>query len=137
MSLLSTIVSAETNPLHWKGHEKLTDNIGTGLVAGQMTLGFIDAYKNKEIKCWALRNSIGFGANEILKHVIHRNRPDGSDNKSFPSMHTMFSTVNITKGWTYSITFSTGISRMGANKHYTSDVLGGFGIGMVTRRVCD
>ncbi len=135
--VLSPVTSrAETNPLHIKGHEKLFDNVGNGLVAGQMTLGFIDAYKTHEIKCWALRNGIGFGINELLKNIVHRTRPDMSDRKSFPSMHTMFGTVNVTKGWTYSITASIGLSRANANKHYISDILSGFGLGLGVNQLC-
>lgn len=137
MSLLSTTVSAEPNPLHWKGHEKLLDNVGNGLVATQMTLGFIHAYKEHDLKCWAIDNAIGLAATEILKRAIHRTRPDKSDNKSFPSMHSMLGDVNVTSNWTYSITVSIGISRMGANKHFGSDVLGGIVIGELSRRICN
>ena len=135
-SLLSGTVRAETNPLHWKGHEKLAGHIGDGLVTVQITKGFIDAYREHNLKCWAARNGMGLAINEILKRTITRNRPDNSDNKSFPSMHTMLGTVNA-RGWSYSLSATIALSRMGANKHYFTDVAGGFGLGLLSQKVCN
>lgn len=79
------------------------------------------------------------GLTYSLKYTVNEERPDKSDNQSFPSGHTSAtfqSAVFIHKryGLTYAIpaymvaTF-TGWSRVDAKKHYTKDVLAGALIG--------
>ncbi|MDA3945439.1 MAG: phosphatase PAP2 family protein [Helicobacteraceae bacterium] len=77
-----------------------------------------------------------------LKYTVKRERPDGSNDRSFPSAHTMFAFQSATfihqrYGFTYAIaaylgaTF-VGYSRIEADKHYLSDVLAGAAIGSLS-----
>lgn len=77
-----------------------------------------------------------------LKYTIHKDRPDDSDDHSFPSGHTSttFQAAAFTHkryGWKYSIpaylgAAFTGYSRVDADKHYVEDVLAGAVIGTIS-----
>ncbi|WP_019673937.1 phosphatase PAP2 family protein [Psychrobacter lutiphocae] len=77
-----------------------------------------------------------------LKKAIDRERPDHSDNDSFPSAHTSIafqgaSFIHKRYGFEYSIpayvgaTF-VGYSRIDADKHHTTDVLAGAALGVAS-----
>jgi membrane-associated phospholipid phosphatase len=84
-----------------------------------------------------------------LKEAFPSRRPDGSDNKSFPSGHTSTSfaaaaTLHNRYGWeaglpAYLVASFVGLSRVEARKHRVGDVLVGAAIGttvghLVTRK---
>lgn len=80
-----------------------------------------------------------FAATEALKFIVGRERPDGSDHRSFPSGHTSTafqaaSFIQIRYGWAGGIpalagaTF-VGYSRVRAHRHYVSDVVAGAVLG--------
>lgn len=79
------------------------------------------------------------------KNIVKEERPDQSDNLSFPSGHTatgftnaslLFYEFKDSNIWYASSGFlfatATGVLRIANNKHYTSDVLAGAGIGLAT-----
>ncbi len=79
------------------------------------------------------------------KNITNQERPDHSDNLSFPSGHTATAFTNAallyyeykdSNLWYASSGFlfatATGILRIANNKHYTSDVLAGAGIGLAS-----
>ncbi|MDD2960923.1 MAG: phosphatase PAP2 family protein [Muribaculaceae bacterium] len=85
------------------------------------------------------------GMVNTMKHTISVERPDGSNDHSFPSGHTatafMFATMlhkeyGAISPWYsiagYSIATYTGVSRILNNKHWLSDVLVGAGIGILS-----
>ncbi|PNK61602.1 phosphatase PAP2 family protein [Psychrobacter sp. FDAARGOS_221] len=87
-----------------------------------------------------------FAANAVttygLKKTVDRERPDHSDNDSFPSAHTSIafqgaSFIHKRYGFEYSIpayigaTF-VGYSRLEADKHHTTDVLAGAALGVAS-----
>lgn len=88
----------------------------------------------------------GFLANQAvtqgLKYTIHKDRPDDSDDHSFPSGHTSTTFqaaafIHKRYGWEYSIpaylgAAFTGYSRVDADKHYVEDVLAGAVIGTIS-----
>jgi membrane-associated phospholipid phosphatase len=89
----------------------------------------------------------GIGSN-FLKSATNVVRPDGSDDRSFPSTHTALAFVSATflheeykhqSPWYsiagYSIATATGILRMMNNEHWLSDVLVGAGLGILTTKV--
>ena len=88
-------------------------------------------------------NAIAIGVTQIMKHTVKEERPDATDNYSFPSGHTAIAFTNASllfyeykdsNIWYASSGFlfatATGALRIANNKHYTSDVLAGAGIGL-------
>lgn len=82
---------------------------------------------------------------EGLKRTTKVERPDGSNNHSFPSGHTatafmtatMLSKEYGTKSpWysvgAYTVASGTGLMRMANNRHWMSDILAGAGIGIIS-----
>lgn len=78
----------------------------------------------------------------LLKYAVQEERPDHSDNESFPSAHTAITFASATfihkrYGVQYAIpaylgAMYTGYSRIHSNKHYTHDVLAGAMLGMAS-----
>ena len=90
----------------------------------------------------AMSMAILCGVVKTMKHTFKTERPDGSNHVSFPSGHTAtaFTTASLlfyeykdASIWYASSGFlfatATGFLRIANNKHYTSDVLAGAGIG--------
>ena len=90
---------------------------------------------------------ISLGTSEILKKVIHVERPDQSGNNSFPSGHTtnafmgaefLHQEYGHRSGWYtaagYTTATATGLLRMANNKHWLGDVIAGAGIGILSTR---
>ena len=91
-----------------------------------------------------IANALTFGVTSVLKNSFKLERPDGSDRLSFPSGHTsnsftmaavLFKEYNNTNkvfaysGYAFAITTAT--FRVLNNRHYTSDILVGAGIGIL------
>lgn len=79
---------------------------------------------------------------KALKEVIHHRRPDGTDNKGFPSGHTSFAFAGATILWReygkvspwitvggYAAATITAIDRVRRNRHTWDDVLAGAALG--------
>lgn len=81
---------------------------------------------------------------EPLKFAVHRERPDGSNNQSFPSGHASvtFATATVIErhlGWRksvlgYAIASYVAMSRIHDNRHYLSDVIFGAAVGSIAGR---
>ena len=93
----------------------------------------------------AIANVMAVSATEILKRSVKEERPDQSDDLSFPSGHTTVAFTNAAllfyeykdsnlwyAGSGFLFATATGILRVANNKHYTSDVLAGAGIGLAS-----
>lgn len=89
-----------------------------------------------------------FASVTLLKNSTHAIRPDGSNDKSFPSGHTaqaFLGAVMIQREYghisiwypvaAYTVATSVGVLRVLNNRHYTSDVLVGAGIGMLSANI--
>lgn len=87
----------------------------------------------------ALSLGTTFAVTRALKHAIEEERPDGSDDDSFPSGHTSSSfaaaaTLGKRYGWKYgvpahAVAVFVGVARVKARKHYVHDVIVGAAIG--------
>jgi membrane-associated phospholipid phosphatase len=79
---------------------------------------------------------------QALKYAIHKERPNGEDNLSFPSGHSSVtfqaaSFIHKRYGTKYAIpaymaATVVGYSRVEADKHYTEDVLAGAALGIIS-----
>jgi membrane-associated phospholipid phosphatase len=87
---------------------------------------------------------ISSGVTYSLKHFIHERRPDGTDNKSFPSGHSAAAFAGATilykeyrhvSPWIgvagYGVAAFTAIDRVCRNRHNWGDVAAGAAIGVV------
>lgn len=133
------------------GKTQTWDNVSTGLVLG---LGGVAAAatlsKSDRTGFTQGLKAAGttFLAVEALKAVIHEKRPDGSNNRSFPSGHMALAFAaatyfDIRYGQQYQpyvpvmygLAALTGLARVEAKKHYAQDVLAGAAIGYAVARV--
>jgi hypothetical protein len=97
---------------------------------------------------YALSNVLEGGIVYTAKHIISRERPDGSNNMSFPSGHTATAfvaaeflhqeygdqSVWISIGG-YGMASLIGIARVYNNKHWVSDVVAGAGVGILSTKI--
>lgn len=146
--LFATPVAAEDNPIRWPSHRPIADWVSTGLVATNVTADVVTAWRAEDrkqaFKGLACRNAIAVGSSELIKLLVHRERPDGSDNKSFWSEHSAWSAATARwpkkQGWSvgigYTIAGGTGYLRGAADRHYLSDIGVGFGVGFIADKVC-
>jgi membrane-associated phospholipid phosphatase len=87
---------------------------------------------------------VNFGYTELIKLAVGRERPNGEDNKSFPSGHTSnsFALAAVAErhyGWkvgvpAYLLAGVVGASRLQQDKHYLSDVVAGATLGYIVGR---
>jgi membrane-associated phospholipid phosphatase len=81
---------------------------------------------------------------QTLKYTVRRERPDASNNKSFPSGHSasMFATATVLHrhyGWkvgapAYALGTYVAMARMAWNRHHATDVVMGAGFGIASAR---
>ena len=91
---------------------------------------------------FALSMGANLGATYVLKTVVGRERPDGSNSRSFPSGHTSVAFqgagfVHFRYGIRYALPLYAaagfvGYSRIEAGKHYLGDVLAGAALGVLS-----
>lgn len=140
--LLATPAHAEDQPLAWDHGRPIADWISTGLVGANVVGSTWHAWqaehRGRALGCLALTNGLTLGVNEVVKRLVHRERPDGSDNKSFYSMHTALASVNA--GWRVNVSvpiaIGAGYGRAAADKHFLSDIAVGAAAGGFTARLC-
>jgi membrane-associated phospholipid phosphatase len=87
---------------------------------------------------------INAGYTTLLKEVVHRERPNGEDQLSFPSGHasnafTLAAVAERHYGWkagvpAYTLASLVAVSRLQRNKHYLSDVMAGATLGYIVGR---
>jgi membrane-associated phospholipid phosphatase len=84
---------------------------------------------------------VNFAYTEAIKYAVGRERPNGQDNKSFPSGHTsnaftLATVAQLHYGWkvgipSYVVAGLMGASRINQDKHWLSDVAAGAAVGTV------
>lgn len=142
--LLPAPALAETQPLAWASkYRPIAARASDVLVWTQITADTFNSLEAKDRRhafgCQALRTGLVLGLTEVVKHAVPRERPDGSDNRSFWSGHT--ATAMSASGWRVQIgvpiAIGTGYLRMAANRHYATDVLVGGAVGLIVSKVCE
>lgn len=118
-------------------------------VLADMGLGFVGAEARHDALDRIL--TIGIGAvalvavTESVKLLVDSPRPDGSDNRSFPSGHAAkaFFGAELVRmeygNWwglgAYAVASAVGIGRLYNNEHWLGDVLTGAGVGIICAHV--
>ncbi len=139
----------------WADKAKNWDTASTVMAAGLPALAGVATLANNDLtgtRQLVLSTGSALVATELLKNTVHSTRPDGSDNKSFPSGHTAiaFSAAAFMDRrygeqwgqrygqWTvpalYGVAALAGVARVEANKHRWGDVLAGAAIGWGSAR---
>ncbi|WP_115719615.1 phosphatase PAP2 family protein [Gallaecimonas mangrovi] len=114
-------------------------NVGTnGLIA---TALLVPAVNEDWDGLYQAGFSIGAAAatSVVTKQLVHEERPDHSDNQSFPSNHASAAfaaatTLTIRNGWqwgipAYGVATLSAVGRVEADRHYWKDVIAGAAIG--------
>jgi membrane-associated phospholipid phosphatase len=100
------------------------------------------------VAIYALSNLLETGIVYSAKTLTKRIRPDGSQDNSFPSGHTatafvaaefLFQEYKDKSIWIsvggYTMASAIGVSRVLNDKHWTSDVIAGAGIGILSTKI--
>lgn len=132
----------EPTPFRWGSHEQIPARISDGLVAAQLLAAAVHDLRTQDRRDALTRRGCSIAltllANEGLKRLVHRERPNHRDRKSFPSMHTALaaSAADWTPSIGASIAVGVGWGRMASGWHFGSDVAIGAGLGLVSHRIC-
>jgi membrane-associated phospholipid phosphatase len=124
--------------------QKNIETLGDVLELSLPALGLVSSCFYEEgdegLKEWAYGNGTTALITQVLKLGINKERPDGSDNRSFPSGHTSAAFAGATfleRRYGYKVGIPAyvaasfvGYSRIQADKHYLEDVLSGALIGI-------
>jgi membrane-associated phospholipid phosphatase len=115
--------------------QKTSDVASYITVFSNIGLDTVNSFRAPDKKCAFISEAIKIGTtigiSELLKAVVHEERPDKSDDKSFPSEHTAiaFATSGWSFGWGITLGGLTGAGRVAANRHHWWDTLAGGSIG--------
>lgn len=132
MILILVLVSSNS----YADEHKTWDIISWTTVGVNVGLDTVHSFRSEDKKKAFIKQGLRLGStigeSELLKLIIHETRPDGSDNKSFPSEHTSISAAS--QGWNYkfgvTLTIGTAGGRIAADRHHWWDTLAGAGLGM-------
>lgn len=122
--------AAVRTTLKWSDSQQRTaDWLSTGLVA---VSAIVPCLHDRTKDCYtrqAINTAIGVGLAEGTKRLVHRPRPNGEDNLSFFSEHTMLPCLWTlrTKAWGFCP--AVGYLRIAADKHWLTDVSTGAAVG--------
>jgi membrane-associated phospholipid phosphatase len=123
--LLASAASAQSSI------EKAADWTSTGLVGVNMAGEAIYSIRHHCVKDFLLKNGLSVVSAEGLKLVVHEDRPNHFDKKSWPSEHSWLAAMNT--GWSYKLSwtfaFGAGAGRVISNYHNPWDVASGLLIG--------
>ena len=119
--------------------------VGAGVAILFATGRAVDAPRYRAMTYdWLHAFLITAGYTTLLKEVVHRERPNGEDNLSFPSGHasnafTLAAVAERHYGWkaglpAYTLASAVAVSRLQRNKHYLSDVMAGATLGYLVGR---
>jgi len=139
---------AATNQLGWSDTFETAGGplYSTVFVAGMFTAGRFARSPRFRAMTYDMLDAavVNFTYSEIVKVAVGRERPNGQDNKSFPSGHTsnafaMASVAQLHYGWkigipAYALAGLMGVSRIHQDKHWLSDVVAGATLGYIAGR---
>lgn len=140
--LLLLVLSLGITPVAQAISHKTWDDLSTvgsvGLVGFALATPMIkDDWQGERQALWSIGSAGGLAL--LGKSLIHEQRPDNSDNNSFPSGHTALAFSSATTLYrrygaryalpAYALATFTGAARVAAKKHHWYDVVAGAAIG--------
>jgi membrane-associated phospholipid phosphatase len=119
--------TAEETPA-WPAHRDLAKALSFGPVVVAIVGDTVHAWKAEDrrraLVLEGARIGVTVAAAEVVKRLVHRERPDGSDRLSFYSEHTALTAASA--GWRLQVTIplvvGAGYLRMAGNVHHPTDV---------------
>jgi PAP2 superfamily len=130
---------------------KIGASLGSTVAVAGVTIGLFSAgriSRGDRFRAASYDLSQAFIVTEVytwaLKLAVQRERPDGSDNRSFPSGHASnaFAIASVISRHykklaipAYAFGTYVAVSRMAAQKHFFSDIVAGSGLGLAIGRV--
>jgi membrane-associated phospholipid phosphatase len=141
MFLLTLLATAPAHAISDSSWEDISDVGVYGLIGTAIVLPLAkDDWEGARQAAYSIGSA--FAIAQLGKAVVDEERPDNSDNDSFPSGHTSNAFASATTlhrryGWqigfpAYAVATLTGVARERARKHHWYDVLAGAVIGSAT-----
>ena len=133
-----------TPPFPSERAQTIANAVSWGTVGAAMALDFADAWRSHPndrahaVQLFAVRAFVNVVAATTVKGLTDRLRPDGSDRQSHYSQHAAhaFSTMGGARlSFVLPLAVTSGGLRIGAKKHYLTDVLAGAAVGALTSRI--
>lgn len=131
---------------HGDGIDNVLEYVPTAAVFGLKMIGVpAESSWKRRLTVSVVSFGINAGVTYGLKHTIHKMRPDGTDNHSFPSGHTAIAFCGATtlmheyrhvSPWIgvagYAVATGVAVDRVRRNRHHWEDVVAGAAIGVAS-----
>lgn len=139
-------VNNDYKRFHGDGIDNVLQYVPTVAVFGLKVCGVkTDTSWKKRLTVSVASFAVNAGVTYALKRTIHERRPDGTDNRSFPSGHTSIAFCGATSlmheyykvsPWIgvagYAIATTVAVDRVRRNRHHWGDVVAGAAIGCLS-----
>lgn len=139
-------VNNDYKRFHGDGIDNVLQYVPTVAVFGLKVCGVkTDTSWKKRLTVSVASFAVNAGVTYALKRTIHERRPDGTDNRSFPSGHTSIAFCGATSlmheyykvsPWIgvagYAVATTVAVDRVRRNRHYWGDVVAGAAIGCLS-----
>jgi len=150
LSQTSTPALSQTSNTYKRYHGDGIDNVlqyvPTAAVFGLKMIGVpAESSWKRRLTVSVISFGLNAGITYGLKHTIHEMRPDGTDNRSFPSGHTSIAFCGATtlmheyrhvSPWIgvagYTLATGVALDRVRRNRHHWGDVVAGAAIGVAS-----
>lgn len=140
------LVSNNYKRYHGDGIDNVLEYVPTVAVFGLKAFGMqSESSWQRRLTVSLISFGLNAGATYSLKHAVHKMRPDGTDNKSFPSGHTAIAFCGATtlmheyrrvSPWIgvagYAVAATVAVDRVRRNRHHWGDVVAGAAIGVAS-----
>lgn len=131
---------------HGDGIDNVLEYLPTAAVFGLKMCGVeAESSWKRRLTVSVVSFGLNYAVTQGLKHSIHEMRPDGTDNKSFPSGHTAVAFCGATtlmheyrkvSPWIgvagYAVATGVAVDRVRRNRHHWYDVVAGAAIGVAS-----
>lgn len=139
-------INSDYKRFHGDGIDNVLQYVPTVAVFGLKVCGVkTDTSWKKRLTVSVASFAVNAGVTYALKRTIHERRPDGTDNRSFPSGHTSIAFCGATSlmheyykvspwiGVTgYAVATTVAVDRVRRNRHHWGDVVAGAAIGCLS-----